>query len=178
MILICQSTSSHIDTTGIQALVDTRNEVERWADRPIQFHFASILSPWTRRSLVAAGFGTSNSEHGIHVQPEIAPVTRYHDEYIADPQHSAEDPNDAHPHLTDDPEAIIETPTPSSSRSSSEFTVNSMDVGGKIGGGRAPLVQPSTPFFHFDLAAAVRAAEHEHNHNSVHTSYHTFTEKK
>lgn len=27
---------SHIDTTGVQALVDTRNEVERWADRSVE----------------------------------------------------------------------------------------------------------------------------------------------
>ena len=28
--------SSHIDTTGIQSLIDTRTEVERWADRPVE----------------------------------------------------------------------------------------------------------------------------------------------
>ncbi|KAI0085464.1 sulfate permease [Irpex rosettiformis] len=170
------SAISHIDTTGIQALVDTKNEVERWADRPVEFHFASILSPWIRRSLVAAGFGMSSSDHNVHVRPEVAPVTRYHDEYIADPQHCTEDANNVQPRLAQDPEAIVETPTPSSSRSSSDYTVNSMEVGDKIDGGRAPLVQPSTPFFHFDLTAAVRAAEH--NGAVVHTSYHTFPEKQ
>ena len=25
-----------MDTTGVQALIDTRTEVERWADRPVE----------------------------------------------------------------------------------------------------------------------------------------------
>jgi sodium-independent sulfate anion transporter 11 len=31
---------SNIDTTGIQALVDTRNELERWADQPVEVSLA------------------------------------------------------------------------------------------------------------------------------------------
>ena len=34
--------SSHIDTTGVQALLDTRNELERWADGPVEVR--SILT--------------------------------------------------------------------------------------------------------------------------------------
>ena len=33
---LTESCRSHIDTTGVQALIDTRTEVERWADRPIE----------------------------------------------------------------------------------------------------------------------------------------------
>ncbi|KAI0687188.1 sulfate permease [Cytidiella melzeri] len=171
------SAISHIDTTGIQALVDTKNEVERWADRPIQFHFASILSPWIRRSLVAAGFGVgSTGDSGV--RPEVAPVTRYHDEYIADPQHCGEEGGDLYTRraLDPDPEAVAESSATFSSRSSLEDTVDgSVDAGSKQNGSRAPLVQTSTPFFHFDLAAAVRAAE-----TSIivsHRSYNTFPEK-
>ena len=117
-----------------------------------------------------------SSDQLVHVRPEVAPVTRYHDEYIADPQHCSAETNDMQAREIQDPEAIVETPTPSSSRSSSDYTANSIEVGTKIDGGRAPLVQPSTPFFHFDLAAAVRAAEH--TGPSVHTSYNTFPEKR
>ena len=28
--------SAHIDTTGVQALIDTRNELERWVDGPVE----------------------------------------------------------------------------------------------------------------------------------------------
>jgi solute carrier family 26 (sodium-independent sulfate anion transporter), member 11 len=164
--------SSHIDTTGTQALVDTKNEVERWADRPIEFHFASILSPWTRRSLVAAGFGVSSSgESGV--RPEIAPVTRYHDEFIADPQHSTAHPENTQAPQVCDEEAIVESTAPSSSRSSDEYSVDTAAIGSK--GIRAPLVQTSTPFFHFDLVAAVRAAE---SATPSCISYNTFPEKE
>ena len=36
------SCRSHLDTTGVQALIDTRTEVERWADRPVE---VCILAP-------------------------------------------------------------------------------------------------------------------------------------
>ncbi|KAI0797755.1 sulfate permease [Abortiporus biennis] len=118
---------SHIDTTGVQSLIDTRIEVERWADRPVEFHFASILSPWIRRSLVAAGFGTGT----LSIKHEIAPVTRYHDDFISDPQHCVENDSGA------------STPTKQDEEN----------------GDMALLVPSVTPFFHFDITAAVRAAE-------------------
>ncbi|KAH9985562.1 sulfate permease [Russula vinacea] len=64
------STASQVDTTSIQALVDTRDQIERWTDHPVEFHFASILSPWIRRSLVAGGFG-----YDRRLRPDI----RHHD---------------------------------------------------------------------------------------------------
>ncbi|KIY46492.1 sulfate permease [Fistulina hepatica ATCC 64428] len=48
---------AHVDVTAVQALVDTRSELERWAGQPVTFHFASIRSPWIRRALIAGGFG-------------------------------------------------------------------------------------------------------------------------
>ncbi|EIW60605.1 sulfate permease [Trametes versicolor FP-101664 SS1] len=66
---------SHVDTTAVQALIDTRNEVERWADKNVEFHFATILSPWIRRALVAGGFGTGAPSSSSPA--EIAPVVPY-----------------------------------------------------------------------------------------------------
>ena len=82
---------SNIDTTSIQNLVDLRRSLERYADRAVPFHFATILSPWIRRwvtcvslevvlthefqphrALLAGGFGTGKD---VHERPlEIAPV--------------------------------------------------------------------------------------------------------
>lgn len=67
------STVSHIDTTSVQALIDTRNEVERWADHPVEFHFATVLSPWIRRALVAGGFGFGESSSSIRDIAAIIP---------------------------------------------------------------------------------------------------------
>ncbi|PIL23773.1 transporter [Ganoderma sinense ZZ0214-1] len=146
------SAVSHIDTTGVQGLIDTRAEVERWADRPIEFHFATILSPWIRRALIAGGFGVRGSAMSTHFHEEIAPVTRYHDQYIADPEHT--EPIDA-VSRTADPEAGVSVVPVSaiSARSSSEQTVQSLPSESAL------MMLPDTPFFHLDLAAAVKAAE-------------------
>ena len=52
------STVASIDVTAIQALVDLRKALNAYADREVEFHFSGILSPWIRRGLLNAGFGT------------------------------------------------------------------------------------------------------------------------
>ncbi|CAK5266002.1 unnamed protein product [Mycena citricolor] len=71
-VVIDFSAVSHIDITAVQSLIDTRNEVERWADHPVDFHFSSILSPWIRRALIAGGFGMGQPSANAH--REIARV--------------------------------------------------------------------------------------------------------
>jgi sodium-independent sulfate anion transporter 11 len=68
---------ANLDTTGVQNLVDARKEVEKWADRAVEFHFSGILSPWIRRALIAAGFGQGQARHGTAL--EIAPVVAQDD---------------------------------------------------------------------------------------------------
>lgn len=40
---------SNMDTTSIQNLVDLRRVLERYAAGEVEFHFATILSPWIKR---------------------------------------------------------------------------------------------------------------------------------
>ena len=115
----------------------------------LQFHFASILSPWIRRSLVAAGFGIGSPD--LHVRQEIAPVTRYHDQFISDPQHSEESHyEEVGSSKIRDPEDIVVASSPVSSNST---------LDNRAEDGAGTLVPSTTPHFHFDLAAAVQAAE-------------------
>lgn len=58
------STVASIDVTSIQALVDLRKALNLYADREVEFHFSGILSPWIRRGLTNAGFG-SYSDDGL-----------------------------------------------------------------------------------------------------------------
>ncbi|KAJ3553455.1 hypothetical protein NM688_g3603 [Phlebia brevispora] len=174
------SAISHIDTTGVQALLDTRNEVERWTDRPVEFHFSSILSPWIRRSLVAAGFGAANGDVNASIRHEVAPVTRFHDDFISDPAHTSAGATEPtiQAGKAPDPEAIIIETRPSSSRSSSDMTCGDRPCPERNDSpGVALLVPSTTPFFHFDLAAAVRAAERGVRQDSP-VSYGTFEEDK
>ncbi|KAF8831520.1 hypothetical protein HHX47_DHR1000662 [Lentinula edodes] len=139
------STVSHIDTTATQALIDTRNEIERWADHPVEFHFASILSPWIRRALVAGGFGLGTpSSRAPH---EIAAVVPYRDG-LGDRQLSDLRQN-VREHADD-----IETGLSTSAQG--KESINSFEIETT---GYAPLLPLDTPFFHLDLESAVRAAE-------------------
>ncbi|EPY54230.1 sulfate transporter [Schizosaccharomyces cryophilus OY26] len=56
-IILDFSAVNHIDTTGVQSLVDTRKELELYADDEVEFHFTDINSGWIKRTLIAAGFG-------------------------------------------------------------------------------------------------------------------------
>jgi len=52
------SSVNNVDITSVQQLIDVRNQLERYASpSTVDFHFASINNRWTKRALVAAGFG-------------------------------------------------------------------------------------------------------------------------
>ncbi|KAJ4488210.1 sulfate transporter family-domain-containing protein [Lentinula aciculospora] len=140
------STVSHIDTTATQALIDTRNEIERWADHPVEFYFASILSPWIRRALVAGGFGVGTSSS--RAPHEIAAVVPYRDglgdRQLSDLRQNVREQND---------DSDIEKRFSTSAQGKNSVTSF------EIGTGYAPLLPVDTPFFHLDLESAVRAAE-------------------
>ncbi|GJN89717.1 hypothetical protein Rhopal_002704-T1 [Rhodotorula paludigena] len=51
------SSVSNVDTTAVQALADTRKVLNRYAGHDVEIHFATILSPWIKRALLAGGFG-------------------------------------------------------------------------------------------------------------------------
>lgn len=132
MLTHTRARSSQIDTTAVQALIDTRTEVERWADRPVEFHFATILSPWVRRALVAGGFGTGTPLS--NVPREIAAVVPYRGGVEAPARvDKAEDEESKIPDVVEEERQFQEEPS--------------------------PLDLEDTPFFHFDLVSAVRAAE-------------------
>lgn len=63
---------ANLDTTGVQNLVDTRKEVEKWADAPVEFHFSGILSPWVRRALIAGGFGQGIRESHCNSNADVS----------------------------------------------------------------------------------------------------------
>lgn len=128
------STASQVDTTSVQALIDTRREVERWTNAPVEFHFASILSPWIRRALVAAGFGYDHRVRSPRPH-DVATVVPYDD-----PETQGPIPKDVEAGESTDTQAY-----------GSAY--------GRVQHGEASAVQVDTPYFHLDLAEAVAAAE-------------------
>jgi solute carrier family 26 (sodium-independent sulfate anion transporter), member 11 len=126
---------SQVDTTSVQALVDTRDQIERWADDPVEFHFASILSPWIRRSLVAAGFGYDRRSLPNCRRHDVTTVSPPYDVLHVGPSSTDMDARET---------KEVQFPDPSY---------------GTVDRGEVSTVQVDTPFFHLDLAEAVAAAE-------------------
>ncbi|KAI1662744.1 sulfate permease [Daldinia decipiens] len=57
IILDC-SAVNNVDATSVQALIDVRNQLDRYTQPDtVEWHFANVRNAWTRRALVAAGFG-------------------------------------------------------------------------------------------------------------------------
>jgi solute carrier family 26 (sodium-independent sulfate anion transporter), member 11 len=124
----------------VQALIDTRVEVERWTNHPVEFHFATILSPWIRRSLVAGGFG-------YDVKSLSLPPTRPHDVASVESPYG---PLQTGPSMTAMPD-IEYGETKGIETAGSSYGTRQR--------GEGSAVQVDTPYFHLDLAEAVAAAE-------------------
>ncbi|KAI5867110.1 sulfate permease [Durotheca rogersii] len=57
IILDC-SAINNVDVTSVQALIDVRNQLDKYAQPDtVEWHFANVRNPWTRRAFTAAGFG-------------------------------------------------------------------------------------------------------------------------
>ncbi|GAB1316583.1 Photosystem I iron-sulfur center [Madurella fahalii] len=61
-----------LDVTAAQALVDLRNQFDRYADpEKVEWHFAGVANRWTKRALVASGFGADRALESVDgVDPE------------------------------------------------------------------------------------------------------------
>ncbi|KAH0527090.1 hypothetical protein TsFJ059_002130 [Trichoderma semiorbis] len=63
-IILDFATVNIIDVTAAQALIDVRNQLDRYAaPRTVDWHFAHIENRWTKRALAAAGFGYRTPSH-------------------------------------------------------------------------------------------------------------------
>ncbi|CDZ97673.1 Sulfate/bicarbonate/oxalate exchanger SAT-1 and related transporters (SLC26 family) [Phaffia rhodozyma] len=139
---------ANLDTTGVQNLVDTKKEIERYANAPVSFHFSGIVSPWVQRALVAGGFGI-----GTQTGPAPAHVA------TVVPQFS-----DNLRSVQDDPEGQItlarNTTVTGHQRRREEYAEEKLKAESLDGQSEVfePLISSKTPYFHFDLEEAVRAA--------------------
>ncbi|KAG5915604.1 hypothetical protein E4U42_007972 [Claviceps africana] len=59
------SSVNNVDVTAAQALIDVRNQLDRYAaPNTVDWHFANIENRWTKRALAAAGFGYRSPRPG------------------------------------------------------------------------------------------------------------------
>lgn len=147
------STVNHIDATSIQTLLDTRQQLDRYtAPDTVDWHFANITSRWTKRGLVAAGFGLRGKLHdddGTH--PTIFSIAEL------------TDGNEVRkPTQLGDEETQLPKPNASSDDGISHETGESPELapGREISRTKKEVVLQglNRPLFHFDLQEAVEAA--------------------
>ncbi|RCH86655.1 hypothetical protein CU098_000663, partial [Rhizopus stolonifer] len=68
---------NRLDSSGLQAIVDAQNTLNRYSNHHVEFHFVNILHPAIRRCLIVAQFGTQplpTMENKEEPAKEILPV--------------------------------------------------------------------------------------------------------
>lgn len=134
-----------MDTTSVQALIDTRHQLDRHASpEPVEWHLSHVSNRWTRRALASAGFGFP-SHALLEAKPAWKPiytVAAVGSTGDYEKQSSVFNTKDVD---SDDIDRI-------SSGSQSGKT------GGRIPDRVATVQGVNRPFFHLDLAAAVETA--------------------
>ncbi|KAI8376374.1 sulfate transporter family-domain-containing protein [Radiomyces spectabilis] len=75
IVLDC-SAVNHLDSTGVQNLLDLQLAINRYADREVEWHFASLASPAIRNALITGGFGTQGGRGPL--TGELLPVVPAH----------------------------------------------------------------------------------------------------
>lgn len=147
------SSVNNIDVTATQALIDVRNQLDRYAaPNTVNWHFANIENRWTKRALAAAGFGyrtpKSDPGEGAGHWKTIFSIADLGGSDSASKAAAIEDRAER-PALYD----IAQQPAPDISR------LLDQDVPRNPGSARLVAVQGlNRPFFHFDLQEAVEAA--------------------
>ncbi|KAI9267822.1 sulfate transporter family-domain-containing protein [Sporodiniella umbellata] len=56
-LIIDFSSVNRLDSSGLQAIVDAQNALNRYAGHHVEFHFAHVVNPLIRTCLIVAGFG-------------------------------------------------------------------------------------------------------------------------
>nr|CAG8505355.1 8490_t:CDS:2 [Entrophospora candida] len=61
---------SSLDSTGLQSIIDIREELDRYSGHKVEYHFANVLSKSIKKSLIYGGFGQmkeDEKESSAHV---------------------------------------------------------------------------------------------------------------
>lgn len=121
------SSVPYLDLTGVQNLVDIRAAINRYVDGDVEWHFVGIISPWSRRALLAEGFGRGGVlEKRVVGMGSAKPL---------------------------DEESTVGIEGSTSEKSGSDINKQAVVQGSVSDGGErfVPLIDTSTPFFHEEI---------------------------
>jgi solute carrier family 26 (sodium-independent sulfate anion transporter), member 11 len=163
-IILDFSSVNNVDVTSVQNLIDVRNQLDRYvAPDTVNWHFACVNNRWTKRSLVAAGFGYATPP----INPEVGavpwkPIFSVADIGGSDSAATAAQLEERQRHASvsrpgnHDIEARGSSPS-SEERNSLEKNIHeskAYDAGRKL----AVVHGLNRPLFHIDLTSALQAA--------------------
>jgi high affinity sulfate transporter 1 len=140
-VIIDFASVNRLDSSGLQAIVDAQNALNRYAGQHVEFHFSNILHPAIRRSLIVSGFAdqpTGDEQAHENAAREILPIVPASKDGPA--QHQQR-------HTEDIEEAVHEEKYGFSGDEDSVKTARSI-----------ALPRDRYPFFHWSADEAVRAA--------------------
>ncbi|EON97574.1 putative sulfate permease 2 protein [Phaeoacremonium minimum UCRPA7] len=153
------SAVNFVDVTSVQALIDLRNQFQRYATpSTVEWYFAAVNNPWSKRALVAAGFGAASQS--VDGDKEITPANQI---VTVAPSQVLTAKSDASGSVSekkpgDDLEAgVAITPVISSPTIGDDGKLVEQpheDYNGKL----APVWGLNRPFFFIDVATAVDSA--------------------
>ncbi|KAI6405383.1 hypothetical protein MCOR20_006566 [Pyricularia oryzae] len=177
-IILDFSSVNHVDVSSVQQLIDVRNQLDRYAaPDPVDWHIACIGNRWTKRALVAGGFGyPTPRDEGSHRWKSIFSVAEIggsdsaaavaEKEEEQERRHAAaSDADDLEKGVNVAPvhKATDGTETPRTEASSTETERAAAASGAGLKGLR-PAARAVTvhglnrPLFHVDLTSALQSA--------------------
>jgi hypothetical protein len=139
---------NRLDSSGLQAIVDAQNTLNRYSGHHVEFHFVNILHPSIRRCLIVAQFGAQPIGGRKEILP-VVPASR------DGPQRTQEEQQQQ------DTENQVIAGSSSSSAASDEKQeqhAEYVEVASPHHEGGISLPKDRYPFFHWSADEAVRSA--------------------
>jgi sodium-independent sulfate anion transporter 11 len=157
-VIIDFASVNRLDSSGLQAIVDAQNALNRYAGHHIEFHFVNILHPAIRRCLIVANFGAQpRAGHDENNRPqEILPVVPVSQD---GPQRQEYESNE---NFTQDIESSGSDTSNDETEKKVSYTEFVEHHSGhsitQIAKGAISLPKDLYPFFHWSADEAIRAA--------------------
>lgn len=141
-----------LDLTGLQNLIDTRNQLDRHASRPVQWHFVGISNPWIKRALIQGNFGVAENRE----------LSLFSVAHVGQTGLNQEDNGDFRHAIAGDHEAGVELG----------------NVKTRIEQAFLPILSIDRPYFHVDIDEAIRAVELSDGGASISSSRNSYTNEE
>lgn len=148
---------NRLDSSGLQAIVDAQNALNRYAGHHVEFHFSNILHPAIRRSLIVSGFANQpragfEDEHEVNAKEilPIVPVSKDGPVQRQSTKHTSSSNVDGIEEVIETHYAQDDKETKANFSSDDEESVNTAHS--------ISLPRDRYPFFHWSADEAVRTA--------------------